>query len=441
MNDVAIKAKEIPRCNLSLLALIKILNSDSFNFLCTISDVPICQYKLGWKKIVFVNHPYIAEHILKDHIDNYPKDNFYTMIESIIGKNILTTNDRDYWSEHRKLMAGLFHQHTIDNMFDDINRITQNYVHSLQTQKCINVNQFCTSMTLELITKLMFGSNISQLKIDEIATHINFFTHLLVKQHKLLALPFIPRLSSKFNRHLQEFNNTLMDVMSISQGLDKDNFITRMQQHLTQQNQALFSSKELISEAALILFAGYETTATSLMWTLITLSKHPLIRQQLRTEINQVCHGDKLTLTHMMNMPLLDRVVKETLRLYPAFPAVPRVCLKTDEICGYTISEKSMVIINIAGIHRNPEFWHNPDSFEPDRFDSKIAHKYAFLPFLNGPRVCIGLNLALLELKTMLVNLLQNFDFDLLPGTEPKPKHVISLQTQSPVFMSITNRA
>lgn len=439
MNFVKEEAKIIPQCRLRLLDLFKILNSDSFNFLCSLSDEPVCQYKLGWQKIIFVNDPHIAEHILKDNIANYPKDNFYNMIEHVIGKNILTTNDLDYWNEHRKLMAGLFHHQSIQNMFDDINQTAQNYINVIQAQKRINMNQFCTSMTLEVITKLMFGSNIGQGQIEQLAHHIDYFTNLLVNQRKLWALPFIPKLSSKFNRRQKEFNSTLMNIMSNCQGLDTDNFITRMQQHLNQQNHALFSSKELISEAALILFAGHETTATALMWTLITLSKFPSIRQQIREEINQVCHDGLVTMEHLMKMPLLDHLIKEVLRLYPPFPAVPRVCLQTDEVMGYTIPAKATVILNIAGIHRNPDYWSEPHSFDPERFVEKLPHKFSFLPFLNGPRICIGLNLAMLELKAMLVNLLQNFDLDLLPGEEPQPKHVVSLQTQSPVFMSITN--
>jgi|GEM_PF-6896191 len=430
--------KELPQLKLSFSALLKIVNTGSFEFLCKLSDKPVSQFKLGWQKAIFVNHPEIAEHVLKDSVTNYPKDNFYHLIESIIGKNILTTNDLDYWGEHRKLMSGLFHQNSIHTMFADINQTAQHYVNSLQQQKRVNINEFCTEMTLELITKLMFGSHINKEVIHQLATHIDYFTQALVTQHKLGGLPFIQKMSPNFNRHLKAFNDSMLSILSTYQESGTDNLLTRMQDHIEQQDR-FFSTEQLLSEAALILFAGHETTATALMWALITLSQFPQVREELKAEIQAVCNGESLTIDNLIEMPFLDQVVKEILRLYPPFPAVPRICREDESVGGYTIPAKAKVIVNIAGIHRNPEFWDDPQLFNPRRFAKKIAHKYAYIPFLNGPRICIGLNLAMLELKAMLVNLLQQFDLDLLPGQIAKPKHVISLQTQSPVYMSITS--
>lgn len=437
--------KEIPRCKLSFIEKIKNLNEDTFNFFCQMADKPIYQLRVGLETIIFINHPQIAQHILKDNVGNYPKDMFYAMVEDVIGKNLFTTTDMEYWTEHRKLMANLFHPGSVQNMFNDINQITQSYIKTIESQDKIQLNHFCASLTLEIISKLMFGVHVDTSQINKLADDINYFTHRIIAQRKLWFflsfIPFLPRLSPKFNRHLKRFNETLLALLTESeQGAEADNFFTRMQGHLKRENQDPLTSKELISEAALILFAGHETTAAALMWALVTFSQHPLLRQQIQEEIDTVCNGAELTVEHLMKMPILDKAVKEVLRLYPSFPCVTRTSIKADTIMGYTIPEKANLIINIIGIHRNPEFWDDPNIFNPDRFDGKLENKYAYIPFLTGPRVCIGQNLALLEIKVMLVNILRHFNLDLLPGDIPKPFQVVSLQSASPVFMDVKKR-
>ena len=437
--------KKIPQSNLSFIGKIKSLSSDSFNFLCQMADKPIYQVRVGLETVFFINHPQIAQHILKDNVSNYPKDMFYAMVEDIIGKNLFTTTDMEYWTEHRKLMANLFHQNSVQNMFNDINQITQSYIKTLESQNKIQLNHFCASLTMEVIAKLMFGVHTDTSQINKLADDINYFTHRIIAQRKLWFflsfIPFLPRLSPKFNRHLKRFNDTLLTVLTESgQAADADNFFTRMQGHLKQENQDPLTSKELISEAALILFAGHETTAAALMWSLVSFSQYPLLRQQIQEEIDTVCNGAELTIEHLMKMPILDKAVKEVLRLYPSFPNVTRTSIKEDTIMGYTIPANANLIMNIAAIHRNPEFWDEPNRFNPDRFDEKLENKHAYIPFLTGPRVCIGQNLALLEIKVMLVNILRHFDLDLSPGDIPKPVQVVSLQSVLPVFMHVKKR-
>jgi cytochrome P450 len=189
--------------------------------------------------------------------------------------------------------------------------------------------------------------------------------------------------------------------------------------------------------------AGHETTANALMWTFYLLSQHADIKQRLYAEIDSVLGERTVTLQDLPNMPYLDMVLKESMRLFPPVAAVSRSPYADMELGGYRLPKDAIMQISIFAMHRSTRYWHNPDVFDPERFspenEAKIP-RYAYLPFGGGARVCIGNQFAIMEAKLLLVTIMQQYELDLAPNHEVVPQQLLTLRAKHGMKMVIRHR-
>lgn len=181
---------------------------------------------------------------------------------------------------------------------------------------------------------------------------------------------------------------------------------------------------EMAAEAFIFFTGGFETSSSTLTFTLYELALNSDIQQKLRTEIEDGLEANdgKLTYEMVFNFKYLDCVVKETLRKYPIIAGMLRKCTKKYQIPGtdLTIPEGQNVLIPIYSIHHDPEYYPSPDVFDPERFtveNSEGRNPVTFLAFGEGPRACIGERFGMLQVKLTLVKLLTNFDFSVCHKT------------------------
>jgi cytochrome P450 len=243
-----------------------------------------------------------------------------------------------------------------------------------------------------------------------------------------------------------------------------------------------FSDAEILDEAMTFVTAGHETTAQAISWALLLLCQHPEWQARVRAEVRGVCGGGDSApvFADLARMPDLQCVVWEALRLYPPAPMVVRTALRDVRIAmprrpargtassqaptggseagseslrarhpasadqaseseegaseGFTLTIKqgTTVVIPVAAIHRDPEYWTNPDTFDPDRFRHGLpaasSHPFAYLPFVHGPRSCIGSSFALTEAKLVLACLLQRMEFRASPRYRHFPMAAVTLR-------------
>ncbi|OWK57867.1 Cytochrome P450 3A40 [Lonchura striata] len=175
------------------------------------------------------------------------------------------------------------------------------------------------------------------------------------------------------------------------------------------------SDEEVLAQALIFVFAGYETTSSTLSYIAYNLATHPDVQQRLQDEVDaHLPNKASPTYNAIIQMEYLDMVVSESIRLYPTGGRLERVCKKTVELNGVTIPEGMVVLIPAFVLHRDPQYWPEPDEFRPERFSKESKEgidPYTFLPFGAGPRNCIGMRFALLVVKVAVVVLLQNFSF------------------------------
>ncbi|KAJ6659734.1 hypothetical protein lerEdw1_018449 [Lerista edwardsae] len=172
---------------------------------------------------------------------------------------------------------------------------------------------------------------------------------------------------------------------------------------------------EILAQAFIFIFAGYETSSNSLGYTAYLMATHPDVQQKVQAEIDSVL-PDKAPLTYdaIMQLEYLDMVLNETQRLYPLVGRLERVCKKDVEVNGVTIRKGTVVVIPPFVLHRDPEYWPEPDEFRPERFSKENRESmdpYTFLPFGAGPRNCIGMRFAMVSMKVATASLLRQFSF------------------------------
>jgi cytochrome P450 len=189
--------------------------------------------------------------------------------------------------------------------------------------------------------------------------------------------------------------------------------------------------------------AGHETTALALTWTFFLLSRHPDIEQRMLDEIKTVTGGEELTAEKVSELVYVRQVVQESMRIYPPVAMVVRQVVADMDLGGEEIRAGDNVFVPIYAIHRNKTLWPDPERFDPDRFIPeavKARHRYAYLPFAAGPRICIGMGFSLLEAAAILGVLLPKIHLDSKPGFTPTPKLRVTMRPAEGMPMMMVKR-
>ncbi|CAO2630215.1 Cytochrome P450 3A9 [Lemmus lemmus] len=206
------------------------------------------------------------------------------------------------------------------------------------------------------------------------------------------------------------------------------------------------SDLEIVAQSVIFIFAGYETTSSALSFALYLLAMHPDVQKKLQDEIDaSLPNKAPPTYDTLVQMEYLDMVINETLRLYPIAGRLERVCKADVEVNGVLIPRRTVVIVPTLVLHKDPKHWSEPEEFRPERFSKKNQdniNPYTYLPFGDGPRNCIGMRFALMNMKIALVSILQNFSFQ--PCKETQIPLKLSkqglLQPEKPVLLKVVPR-
>lgn len=196
------------------------------------------------------------------------------------------------------------------------------------------------------------------------------------------------------------------------------------------------TTAELRDNLLTFIVAGHETTALTLAWALYLCAFDPAVQAQARDEAQAVLGDRAATPADLPVLPLIRRIVDETLRLYPPAAFLSRTAVAPDELMGREVRAGDTVILPIYALHRHRRLWADPDAFNPGRFATS-PDRFAYLPFGDGPRVCIGANFAVQEAVIILATLLARFRFTAIPGRDPMPVMILTLRPEGGVWLAV----
>jgi cytochrome P450 len=386
-----------------------------------------------------ITQPEHIKHVLQDNARNYHLGAIFDETTKVVGRG-LTTNNGQSWLKQRRMVQSAFdHQH-VDEYGNIIIATAEGILNQwqgyLQQGNELEINAEVQVINLRILGKLLFSVEFNSddpfLKALAVVRKIS-----IDRVRSVVKLP----ITRRFDQAVQTVNEFTyheiaqrrkgcvpMDILSLLMGAQYGKVGIGM------------TDEELHDEIMTLFFAAYEDVPNALAWTWYLLAQNPDAESKLRVEIQNVL-GERLpTASDLRNLPYLAMVVDEVLRLRPTTWSLLRDVINDDEIGGFHIPAKSMIFLDLHLTHRLPQYWEDPEHFIPERFSpgrSAGRPRFAYFPFGGGPRQCIGNELALMEIKLILIRMVQLYRFTLVSKTPMQMKALSSLQPRGGVWVKL----
>ncbi|XP_057487211.1 cytochrome P450 736A117-like [Actinidia eriantha] len=408
----------------------------------SIKHGPLMLLRFGSKPVLTVSSAAAAREIMKTQdlvFANRPRS---TVISKLLydSRDVAFSPYGEYWKQIRSLCVVhllsnkrvlLFRTVREEETALMINKIKQSY--SSLSSSVVNLTELFMSLTNDVVCRVALGRKFGGERrfkelLGEFAEYLGFFD---VGDY-IPLLGWVKKINGLYGRvervakELDDFIESVVEEHERGgrEGGHED-FVDALLQ-VQRENVASGSPIHRESVKALmleILAAGMNSTALVLEWMMAELLRHPLILKKLQNEVREIA-GVKRTITEdeLKKMPYLKAVIKETLRLHPLVPLVPRESTCDTQVMGYDIEARTQVFTNAWIIGRDPSLWARPNEFWPERFmDSLVdfrGHDFEFIPFGAGRRGCPGIQFVMSVDELALANLVGNFDFSLPVGEE-----------------------
>jgi enediyne biosynthesis protein E7 len=381
------------------------------------------------RQVWVLSHPDHVRHVLVDRHANFIKGVGIDRVAILLGKGLMTS-EGEQWRTQRKLVQPAFHRNIIAAWMPHLHAATralaEKWAVAAATGTAVNVTQDMSEATLEVVLRVLFGDDLARLADGPDG---NPFALLTDDTERNLAFAYKFRQLGRLilgeverrRRDAVQHNDILSHLISVRD----------------RQTGAPMDDRQLQDEVMTLIIAGHETTASALNWFWYLLSRAPDVAARLHTELDSTGferpgYGD------LEHLPFTRRAIEETLRLYPPGWLLTRRSISAEAIGGFSLPAGTDVLISPYLVQRHPEFWPDPDRFDPDRFlppSVAARNRFAYLPFGLGPRACIGEHLALVEMQTHVAMLVRRFDLELVTGQTIELEPQVNLRTRHPVRM------
>jgi cytochrome P450 len=395
-------------------------------------------------------HPDAAHRVFAAGAANYRKDNpFYAEVRNGFGNGLLTSQDDD-WQRQKRFLQPLFTVKRVTGyagaMADEAQRLAGRW--RSKPAGVVDLHAEMTALTLQVVCRVLFGADAEQVlpalrrSFSPLGEAVRRRGFAPVR----LPLAWPTPVNRQLTRSRAEMFGACDDIIArrraagpaAGSGPGPDDMVGLL---LTARDSgAALTDTEVREQVLIFLLAGHETTSTALTFTLHLLGRHPEVQRRVRAEVAAVLGDRAPTAEDAAALTYTTMVLKEAMRLYPSAPFTGRRAVEADEIGGYRIPAGSDVVLATWIIHRHPEFWADPERFDPERFTAeqeKTRHRYAWCPFGGGPRACIGQHFSMLESVIILATLVRDFEFA-APPTDPAYTNHITLRPTHGVPSNVT---
>lgn len=395
-----------------------------------------------------LRHPDHVKHVLVDAPDNFDKQTpGFTRLREVLGEGLLTS-EGSFWLRQRRIAQPAFHRQRIAAFAGVMVRAGEERVNAwlsrARPDEPLDIAEEMMSLALRIVCETLLGAEMVDTATVSQAVDV-LLTDVRNGLGSFFSLPRkVPiernRLFLEASEALDRQVGRIIEARRKSSAEATDLLSLLMAARDPETGEGM-SDRQLRDEVMTMFLAGHETTANALAWTFYLLSLHPDVRRKLAAELSQVLAGGRLpTFEDVARLEVTTRVLQESMRLYPPAWIVARRALRDDVIGGYAIPAGSLVFISPYVTHRHPDYWENPEGFDPDRFAAGALARlprFAYFPFGGGPRQCIGMSFAMVEATLLLATLGRRVHLDLLPGQRVIPEPGVTLRPRGAIRMRV----
>lgn len=397
-------------------------------------------YYRGVINFYLINDAFLIKRVLNETHRNFDKNTvIYNRFRNAFGNGLVTAEGL-HWRRQRKLIQPSFKPILIEGfsqiMLNSTNRTIERWNNFCKSEATFNLTEEMNMLTLEIAGESLLSDGFNSAAKDIIE-----WTHVINKYSAGIPFPIISkkwfpsRLNFKLRRALKEYRSFILNTIEDRKGNDhREDLLSVFLGMRDEETGQGMDNDEIAEEVLGIIVGGQETSATALVWTLYELSLNPKVEEKLLDEIINVTSGEQINFSKINELKYLKMVIQESMRLHPPFWFENRNAMHDVELGGVHIKKGSMIAMSRYALHRNADYWDDPETFDPDRFDegsskNNAVASFAYQPFSSGPRVCIGRHFAMMEMMIILCSILQRYKL----RVDPHYKHkVVTNLTMEP---------
>jgi len=370
----------------------------------------------------------------------------------VLGNGLVTNNDVTHHKTQRKLVQPGFHFRKIQSYAETMSEYTSTMIENWQSgERTISDDMF--KLTMYIVCKTLFDTDMENLEdeANKIGNIMQIVQDGINKRFTsaYIVPDWVPTKTNKMlataRKDLDQIIEKMIDARRLPSGeFESGNDMLSTLLQAKYEDGKTMDRKQLMDELITLFAAGHETTSNALTWTFYLLANHPEIQKKLHEELDAVLGKDSAEFSDLENLKYTEMVIKESMRLLPPVWSLSARQANADVVVGdYFFPKDKLVIVSPYANHRNPDFFENPDKFDPERFSAENEKKiprYAFIPFGAGPRVCIGMSFAMMEAKLILANIAHKFEIDKASNQTFEPLPQITLSNENGMRVNLTKR-
>lgn len=402
----------------------------------------------GNYSMYYVSNPALIEEVLVTKQKSFQKDAFLKVYANAVFGNGLLSSDGDFWLRQRRMAQPAFHRQRIESYGHIIAHHSAQFLASITPGKSFNLTKAMNALTLDIVSETLFGQvtalqkhNISE-ALDAVMDH--FSNDWIGLMSFITNIPFNKSRNERYDAGTKVLDETIIEIIQerMNSSVAHDDLLGMFLEARDDDNQPM-SIRQLTDECKTMFLAGHETTALTMTWTMWMLLQHPQALTALTHEITEKLGTRTATMADMPNLTYTEKVIRESMRLYPPAYTISRHSIETVEVGGYTIESNKDITLSQFAMHRDARWYPNPHAFIPERWTPEFRAslpKYAYFPFGGGPRLCIGQQFALLETTIMLSMMLQHGSWQLHGWQRITKQPSITLRPKQAVMICLSHK-
>ena len=406
----------------------------------------VVQYRMAGERIFLVSDPQHIKNVLVTHNRNFTKSRGLERTKRILGNGLLTSEGAVHLRQ-RRLMQPAFHRDRVAAYGATMVAYADRMRTSWRGGATLDIAREMNRLTLAVVGKTLFDADVESqaAEVGDALTGVmeSFWTMLLPFADVIERLP-LPRLRrSRVARARLDAIIYGMIADRRASGRDHGDLLSMLLTAQDEDDGGVMTDVQVRDEAMTIFLAGHETTANALTWTWYLLSQSPEAEAALHEEVDRVLAGRLPTVADIPALAWVERVVTESMRLYPPAWLIGRRAIAEYAFGPYVAPPRAILIMSPFIVQRDARWYADPERFDPARWTPELKGSlppFAYFPFGGGPRRCIGESFAWMELVLIVATIAQQWTLRLVPGHPVAPQPLIALRAKHGMRMTLAAR-